>query len=416
MTAKVVQKADAGVLLNPMKIVSLCFLLLASVMSAIGSSDVPQLTEESHVSLITCGPGDELYEAFGHTALLVFDPDLKIDRVYNYGTFNFNQPNFYLNFTRGNLLYRLSVGRYVRFVPAYMSYNRSVTEQVLNLTLEQRQAVFEKLEWNALEENREYYYDYFFDNCSTRPRDILENAVGNIITYDTTYVEMPRKSIRQLVDRHIIDRIPWGDLGIDICLGSRIDQPATAREYQYLPYELEKAFDHATITTTQGEEPLVLKKLVIYEAESNPVVKSWFAPQPLFVGILLFFAVAVTFLRVWGFNVRWAEALIFILTGFLGWTLMLLWFGTNHTAAASNWNLLWAFPGHLIFGFALFRKARPNWTRYYALFTILLSVLLLIGWGFLPQLLHYSLKFIVILQLFLAVGVFRMSRQPVALA
>lgn len=372
---------------------------------------IPQLTEGSHISLITCGPGEELYEGFGHTAILVYDPMLGIEKVYNYGTFNFNQPNFYLNFTRGNLLYTLSVSRFGGFVRSYMSYGRSVREQVLNLTLEQRQAVFGKLEWNALPENADYLYDYFFDNCSTRPRDVIEEALGGIIIYDSSHVEMPRKSIRELVDRCIKRDMPWGDLGIDICLGARIDRPATAREYMYLPDELEKAFDHAVIATPEGAMPLVAEKRVIYDAPPKVVEKSWFAPQPLFVALLLALALAVTLLRMARFSTAWIEGTVFALTGLLGWSLLLLWFGTNHTAAANNWNLLWAFPGHLVFGIALFRRHRPSWTRGYAIFTIGISLLMLLGWNHLPQLLHYSLKFIVVLQLFLAVGVFRMSRQ-----
>jgi hypothetical protein len=373
---------------------------------------VPALTADSRASLLTCGPGDVLYEAFGHTAILIYDPNLGIERVYNYGTFDFNQPNFYLNFTRGNLLYQLAVGRFTNFVRAYSYYDRSVHEQVLNLTLQQRQRLFEMLEENALPANRDYLYDYFFDNCSTRPRDIIEAAVGGIISYDSSHVEMPRRSIRQLVDRCIKRDMPWGDLGIDICLGSRIDLPATAREYTFLPDELELAFDHASIFTDEGLQPLVRQKMVHYESEVRVKEKSWFAPQPVFVGILLFLAVIVTFLRVAGKRTSILEGTVFLLIGLLGWSLLLLWFGTNHTSAANNWNLLWAFPAHLFYGIALFKRERPKWVRLYTFGVIGLCLALLLGWGFLPQMLHYSLRFIVILQLFLAVGVLRAGFQP----
>ena len=379
---------------------------------ALAQPDTRKLSEKSHVSLITCGPGEVLYEAFGHTAILVYDPELQLEKVYNYGTFDFGQPNFYLNFTRGNLLYMLATTRFGRFMNSYVNYNRSVTEQVLNLSLTQRQAIFDKLEWNAQKENRDYLYDYFFDNCSTRPRDVIEGALGGIIVYDSSHVKEPKLTIRELVDSKIKRDIPWGDLGIDICLGARLDQTATAREYMYLPEHLEKAFDNATITTDSGAVPLVVEKNLLFEAQPVTVEKSWFAPQPVFVGLLLFLAVIVTFLRMWGYNVRWVEGTIFLLTGLLGWLLLLLWFGTDHKAAAQNWNLLWAFPGHLFFAIALFRKQRPDWTRWYALGVIALSLATLLGWNFLPQMLHYSLKFIVVLQLFLAVGIFRMSRQP----
>lgn len=395
---------------------ALILLLLLCGGTAFAQDMVPQLTEGSHVSLITCGPGTELYEGFGHTAVLVYDKELGIEKVYNYGTFDFNQPNFYLNFTRGHLLYTLATSRFSRFVRAYMSYDRSVVEQRLNLTLAQRQAVFEKLEWNALPENADYLYDYFYDNCSTRPRDVIENALGGIIVYDTAHVELPRKTIRELVGRCIKRDMPWGDLGIDICLGAPMDKVATAREYTYLPEELEKAFDHAYLALTDTMLPLVAEKLVLYRAQPRVAEKSWFAPQPLFVGLLLALALAVTLLRMAGFRTGWIEGTVFLTTGFLGWSLLLLWFGTDHRAAAQNWNLIWAFPGHLFFAIALFRRHRPEWTRGYAIFTIALSLLTLLAWNHLPQMLHYSLRFIVILQLFLAVSVFRMSRQPAASA
>jgi hypothetical protein len=389
----------------------LSFILLIPILVS-AQQQTPKLTEDSHVSLITCGPGEELYEAFGHTAILVYDPNLKIETVYNYGTFDFGQPNFYLNFTRGNLLYMLATSRFGRFTRAYVSYNRSVTEQILNLNLAQRQAIFDKLEWNALDENRDYLYDYFFDNCSTRPRDVIEGALGGIIVYDSSHVAVPRLTIRELVDSKIKREIPWGDLGIDICLGARLDQKATAREYMYLPNELEKAFDNASIPTEEGMQPLVAKKLLLFEATPVALEKSWFAPQVVFVALLLLIAMIVTFFRAWHINVRWIEGSIFFLTGLLGWLLLLLWFGTNHTAAANNWNLVWAFPLHVFFAVALFRKQRPTWVRWYALFVIALSLACLLGWNFLPQMLHYSLKFIVLLQMFLAVGIFRMSRMP----
>lgn len=388
----------------------LLLIILIMPILAFAQPVTPQLTEQSHVSLITCGPGEELYEAFGHTAILVYDPELQIDYVYNYGTFDFGQPNFYLNFTRGNLLYQLSVSRFGRFINSYKHQNRGVREQMLNLSLEQRQAVFEKLEWNALDENKRYYYDYFFDNCSTRPRDVIEQALEGIITYDSAHVEMPRKTIRELVDRCIIKKLPWGDLGIDICLGQPIDKVATAREYMYLPDELEKAFDHASISSPAGAIPLVKEKFIHFEAVPIPLEKSWFAPQPLFVGILLFFAVILTFMRMWGWNVRWIEGTVFLLFGLLGWSLVLLWFGTNHTAAANNCNLLWAMPLHLFFGVVLYKRSRPVWVSWYALGTIALCLGTLLAWNFLPQLLHYSLKFIVLLQLFVAVGIFRAER------
>ena len=372
------------------------------------------LTDASQVTLVTCGPGEELYEAFGHTAIRVHDPNLNFDVVFNYGTFDFNQPNFYYNFVTGRSMYMLATNRYSNFVRAYQYYNRSVREQYLDLTMEQKQNLIDKLMWNALLENREYLYDYFFDNCSTRPRDILIEALEGVIEFDTTFLPSERLSIRELTDLYITDEQPWGDLGIDLCLGTHIDQPATAMQYMYLPEKLEGAFDHAYILKEGERVPIVERKEVTFQAAEVAEEKSWFVPKIIFMVFLLAAAVGVTLLRVAGRSTRIFDGLVFMAWSFIGFNGIFLWFFTNHYAADYNWNILWALPTNAIFGYAIMKKNRPTWTRSYSLFLIVLYVGLLMGWNQLPQLLHYSLKFVVLLQLFLAVGVFRASAQKPA--
>jgi hypothetical protein len=373
-----------------------------------------QLTDSSEVSLVTCGPGEELYEAFGHTAIRVHDPLKGFDVVFNYGTFDFNQPNFYWNFVTGRSMYMLATNRYSNFVRSYEYYNRSVREQFLNLSLEQRQHLLDRLMWNARPENREYLYDYFFDNCSTRPRDVILEALEGSVGFDTTYLPDDRLSIRELTDLYIIKSQPWGDLGIDLCLGTRIDQPATAMQYMYLPEKLEEAFDHAYIVKDGVQIPLVSHRQTTYQAQKVVEEKSWFVPQIVFVALLLISAVFLTIFRVAGKSTRIFDGLVFMITSFIGFNGVFLWFFTNHYAADFNWNILWALPTNAIFGFAIMKKQRPVWTRFYALFLIVLYAGMLIGWNYMPQLLHFSLKFLVLLLLFIAVGVFRMSgRKPV---
>ncbi|MCF8276198.1 MAG: DUF4105 domain-containing protein [Flavobacteriales bacterium] len=367
------------------------------------------LSENSKVSLVTCGPGEELYEAFGHTAIRIYDPSLGFDAVYNYGTFDFNQPNFYWNFVQGRSMYMLDVNRYANFVRAYQYYNRSVREQFLNLTLGEKQALFDKLTWNAQEENREYLYDYFFDNCSTRPRDVINDALGGKIEFDSTFLGDDRLSIRQLTDLYIIKEQPWGDLGIDLCLGAVIDKPATSMQYMFLPEKLEEAFDHAYVLRDGERIPLVEEKQTTFQAAPVVREKSWFVPQVVFVGFLLISAVFLTIFRVAKRSTRIFDGLLFMATSFIGWNAIFLWFFTNHFSADYNWNILWSLPTNAIFGYALMKKERSKWTRTYALFLILLYAGLLVGWNYVPQLLHYSLRFLVVLLLFVAVGVFRTS-------
>ena len=386
----------------------LFFLFLTAPFLALSQPKIT-LTEASKVSLVTCGSGEELYEAFGHSAIRVYDPAIGYDVVFNYGTFDFNQPNFYWNFVTGRSMYMLATNRYSNFVRAYQHYNRSVREQFLNLTLEQKQNLIDKLTWNALPENREYLYDYFFDNCSTRPRDMILDAVNGAIVFDTTFLGSNRLSIRELTDLYILKEQPWGDLGIDLCLGAVIDKPATAMQYMYLPEKLEEAFEHATIERDGEQIPLVTEARVTFQAETVMTEKSWFVPQIVFVALLLLSAVFLTIFRVAKKSTRIFDGLLFMITSFIGWNGIFLWFFTNHFSADYNWNILWALPTNAIFGYALLKKQRPKWTRHYALFLIAVYTGLLVGWDYVPQLLHHSLKFLVLLLLFVSVGVFRES-------
>ena len=157
-----------------MKKISFIFLLLCGL--ALNAQI--KLSDQAQISIITCGPTQaELYSAFGHTAIRVYDSLQGIDDAYTYGMFSFNQPNFYLNFARGSSFYILGVQSYPDFRYTSIYYNRSVHEQKLNLSSEQKQKIFDFLQWNAQTENRSYRYDYFYDNCATRVRDAFKKAL-----------------------------------------------------------------------------------------------------------------------------------------------------------------------------------------------------------------------------------------------
>lgn len=170
-----------------LRIVSIVALVLASL-SAFAQEIL--LTNKAEISIITCGPDpNELYSAFGHSAVRVKDPANGIDYAFNYGVFDFDQPNFYLNFARGRNYYMLAVYNYSDFERAYKRDGRFIHEQVLQLTTFQRDKIFNFLMWNAQPENRTYRYDYYHDNCATRIRDILIKQLGEDLTVDSTFFE-----------------------------------------------------------------------------------------------------------------------------------------------------------------------------------------------------------------------------------
>lgn len=363
------------------------FFLLLLCSFQLSAQRIINLSEQAEISVITCGPSQrELYTAFGHSAFRVSDPANGIDLAYNYGVFNFNQPNFYLNFARGFLYYRLGVEEFREFVYPYMYFNRSVREQVLDLSQEQKQKVFEYLQINARPENQQYRYDYFYNNCATKIRDVIVAALGSeAVHFDGSYVTTDY-TIRELTDLYL-QKQPWGDLGIDICLGLPMDKTATPWEYMFLPDYIESGFDHATLL--KENKPIVKRKNIIYEAREMEAEDG--LPHPLYffipfaLVVLLISAVDLKKKRI----SAWLDVLLFGTCGAIGFLLFFLWFFTDHKAAWGNLNLLWAFPLHLV-AVTLFLK-NPSWLRAYFIFTFALCVLLLASWFLLPQLLHYAL-------------------------
>lgn len=345
------------------------------------------LTERATISVVTFGPFQgELYSAFGHSGIRVYDPENGLDDLYNYGMFDFNQPNFYLNFARGNSFYKLGISDYPRYRDHYIYYNRYVHEQVLNLTPAQAQKVFDYLVWNALPENMSYRYDYFYDNCATRIPAVVLTALGDSVRFDGSYIKT-NYSIRDLTDIYLTQQ-PWGDLGIDVCLGLPMDKKASAYEYMFLPDYVESGFDHATIKNAEGTASLVKEKISVYESRAE-IVKG--PPHPLYV--FSAFAVITIALSVWDVKRKkpstWFDVILFGIMGLAGLLLFCLWFFTDHNAAARNMNLLWALPTHLVAVFAFIKN--PKWLTKYFLVVSIITALLLGFWFLLPQKLNIAL-------------------------
>jgi hypothetical protein len=359
------------------------YLVLVALIVSI-SNFAQQLSPEASISLITIGPTQkELYSAFGHSAIRVNDPQLPLDYFYNYGVFSFNQPNFYLNFARGLNYYQLGVYDYPPYRDYYIRENRYIHEQILNLTPEQKQKVFDFLQWNALPENKLYLYDYFYDNCATRPRDVLQQVLMNDIVFDQT-PEQKSITIRDLTDIYL-DQQPWGDLGIDICLGLPMDKVAKRTEYMFLPDSLESGFDRAKIKTDSSWLPLVANKVVVFESVPTQNSFSIFHPWIVF-GLVSMGMIGISFYD-WQRKklTKWVDRTVLIITGMLGVLLTILWLFTSHKAAANNMNILWALPTNLVFPFIAKVK------KQYFLVASCLTAILLVTWFFLPQQLHVFL-------------------------
>ena len=365
------------------------FCFLGSAFKSIGQNHPLKLSEESQISVITFGPYQgKLWSAFGHNGIRVYDPQLDIDWMYDWGRFDFEQANFFWNFARGKMLY--SIGRTQKY-PSVKSYyikqNRSIKEQVLNLSWAQNQAFFNYLEHNNLPENRPYLYNYVYDNCATKIRDIIQKVIPKS-TLDLSF-KVPKKSVRDLMDDYLSDQ-PWGDFIIDIALAHPIDKEAPADTYLFLPDYVHLALEGGTIENDTSNLPLIKASLSIHEEKIKKSSQSTFTPFNLFV--LLFFIIGFFTNRDFKNKKRtqWIDLCLFSMIGLFGWWFTFLWTATSHLSMY-NWNLLWALPIHLPLIFFL---NKPKWhkslSRIYLIIAII-NLLLMLFWALIPQALHIAL-------------------------
>ena len=333
------------------------------------------------VSLLTADPGTELYSSFGHSAIRMREmgPDGGRDLVFNFGTFDFDTPNFYGKFAAGKLNYMLSVVPYDRFIVEYDYYKRGLREQVLDLNQEQKDFMLQHLDAQYAPERRFYKYDFFYNNCATKIRDAFDISMGKQLVWSDSVGE--EKTFRNLIDEFVLP-LPWADFGIDLALGAVIDRPATELEKQFLPTYMEQAFANATIVENGVSRPLVRESRVLLEYPKENVQQSLLNPSMVFWLLTLVFAA----LTLYGFKkgklMKGLDVALFGTVGILGIVVAFLWFFTDHSATAWNWNILWAFPGHLVLVWGLVARPNATWISSYLLFVMGATVMTLLLWIF----------------------------------
>jgi len=378
------------------------FLLLVLLFTNWAQAQYFTLTEDAEISIITIGPGAELYDKFGHSAFRIHDESQGIDFAYNYGVYDFDTPNFYTKFAQGKLLYKVIGTYYQPFFESYVAQNRWVKEQTLNLTYSEKQAIFDFLQNNAKPENMNYKYDFFFDNCATKIRDVLITVLGEKLQYNGDYIT-EENTFRELIQKNLKSNT-WGSLGIDLGLGAVIDRKASPMEYQFLPEYVSESAAHATLTRNNTKEELVKNTAILYEAKQKDEARNFFL-SPIFIfSVLGLFIIFITWKDLSN-NTRskYLDSVIFAVTSLIGIFLCLLWFATDHTATANNYNLLWAFPVSIIFIGLIAKKQPKHWLRKYVFFLIVMLLLLAIHWitgvqvfaiGILPLLVALAIRYI----------------------
>lgn len=333
------------------------------------------------ISLLTCTPGTELYSTFGHSALRVFDSSNNHDLVFNYGTFDFYDPGFTRKFVKGKLLYFVDTSSLSSFMAEYEYYKRGVTEQVINLACEEKKQMVAALYENIKEENKFYLYDFNYDNCTTRLRDILEKAAGKQLETKNIVPLPGATSFRHLIHTYL-DRggQQWSKLGIDILLGTPMDKKVTNRESMFLPDYLLMAFDSSTL----NGKPVVSEKKILLNYFDEYKTKTVITPSLVFwILFIVVFALTIFKHYSWKKFFKVFDFLLFLILGLIGILILFMWFGTDHAMCKNNFNLLWALPTHLPVAFLLLGERK--WLKYYFNFTFFCMMALVLVYFLLPQ-------------------------------
>jgi hypothetical protein len=319
-------------------------------------------------SVLTCSRGDEIYSTFGHSAIRYQDSSQGIDWVYNYGLFDFHDPNFIPKFCMGKLDYMVGKELMNDFMAQYVYQQREVKEQVLNLSPAQNDSLFQFLEWNIRDENKYYRYDFLFNNCATKIIDVIEqNCHGVQMKF---YEEEDKKTFRDHIHSNARNSVPWIDWGMDLAIGMPVDKKSTAREYCFLPEFVAKS-----IGLSQNKDQSLVSSESILIPET-PRLKSSFAWLWSPTAIAFFLLIIAVYLK---FRPKtWTPiffGLYFILLGLGGLIIGFEWFFTEHSVTKNNWNLLWLNPVFIPYGFALLRN--KEWINYKKLVGLCLALSLI---------------------------------------
>jgi hypothetical protein len=376
----------------------LIFFLLAIFFSQ-GLSSRPNIAKESilltdtaQVSLLTSSAWDkEIYALFGHTAIRVCDTTQHLDIVFNYGLFDFNSPNFIYRFVKGETYYMVGAVQYKYYLEEYKERGVGITEQVFNLSQKEKQNILDALTINSLSENRVYLYNFFYDNCATRPRDIIEKYVDGKIEYTpTNKVQTYRDLVHECVGIQ-----PWTQFGIDIIIGADADKVITDRQKDFLPAYLMKAYRGSTIKSADGID----RNFILKENQLLTSLNSKFTfdslgmgsimNNPLYVGYLLLIITVLISILV--YKKRWFalgkvyDTLLFIVAGIGGCIIFFLMFFSIHPCVNPNWNIVWLNPLQLILALLFFVKSLSKFINCYHFINFVALLGFLLAWSLIPQ-------------------------------
>ena len=322
---------------NPNVFVGLFAGLCLLWLSFAAHAESPHQDGGTEIFLVTYGPGEIYWQRFGHNAIWVRDPGLGLDHTFNFGFFDFKQENFFMRFLQGRMLYFAAARPAREEFAEYINENRSIRALKLDLGPEQKLALIESLIDQVRPENRDYLYDYYLDNCSTRVRDALNQALNGLLEQEFAPLSSPyswRDDTRRLTSDDY-----WLYLGLELALGTPVDRKMNRWEEMFLPGKLADALEGVAFNGDGASRPLVTEDVNLYQSTLQPPPA---VPETLWPRYLLVAAVGLLaglLASRWICPVGLARAWLAV-AGLAGLALAYLWLGTDHAVARPNLNLL----------------------------------------------------------------------------
>jgi hypothetical protein len=345
------------------------------------SLNISENIESTEISVLTCDPGNEIYSLFGHSALRIKNPVNGQDLVVNWGLFEFSESQFQFgyDFAKGRLKYYMGIQLMSNFITEYRRSKRGIREQVLNLSNQEKYQIIQLLEENYKPENRKYKYEFFYDNCSSRLRDIIKKVFGENINF----YQSPKSNkftFRETIHLYL-ESFPWLKLGIDLVLGKKIDKLVSNENLMFLPLNVEEIFDKSLVENNESIKNLVKSKNTLIESFEN---KNKLNNIGFYSWILLAITLSLIVFKLDKALRVWSSLNLFII-GLLGIVLVFMWIGTDHNATKMNFNLLWASPFHFILIFCLIKESWNNFTYWYLILSLILIFTTILFWFTLTQ-------------------------------
>jgi hypothetical protein len=343
--------------------------------------DLSNNVGQTKISVLTCDPGNEIYSLFGHSALRLQNPVQGYDLVVNWGLFEFseNQFDFGYDFAKGRLKYFMGLQSTTNFMEEYKGSRRGIREQILNLNKEEKFKLIKLVENNYKPENRNYKYEFFYDNCSSRIRDLLKTVFNEEIKFHRSS-KSNEFTFRETIHEYLKYN-PWLELGIDLVLGKKIDVLVNNENLMFLPENIEEILDSTHVKNNKVQKKIVLSKNTLIRSN---IKKSDLTSIKIYSWIILSITMLLLIIKKERLFNYWSVINLFVV-GILGLVLLFMWFGTDHSGTKMNLNLLWASPLHFVLIFCILKGYLNNFTYWYLTFSIILIFTTILFWFTLTQ-------------------------------